>query len=196
MHTPSFVFVFVIIFSLYFYFRFYSPRLKCIPSKIDGETYCVREHEDKRRMQSSADLLAKVVAKCTQLAEYTKKKYGEEARVKRLVANFDPSVISETMEDDVETAYSSNKGEQIAFCLLEEKDNPKKKIDVDTLFFVAMHEMAHTMTSSVGHLAEFWDNFKFLLVNAEKAGIYDPVDYSKENKQYCSMSISDNPYFS
>jgi predicted metal-dependent hydrolase len=33
--------------------------------------------------------------------------------------------------------------------------------------FVAIHEMSHTCTKSVGHKSEFWENFKFLLENAK-----------------------------
>ena len=31
---------------------------------------------------------------------------------------------------------------------------------------------------------EFWDNFKFILQNAVKIKIYNPVDYKKENQNY------------
>ena len=33
-------------------------------------------------------------------------------------------------------------------------------------FFVALHELSHVMTVSVGHTQEFWENFKFLLKEA------------------------------
>ena len=61
--------------------------------------------------------------------------------------------------------------------------------------FVAIHEMAHITTLSIGHNKEFWDNFKYLLVKAKKCKVYDPVDYSKKQAEYCGMTISDNPYF-
>jgi hypothetical protein len=51
------------------------------------------------------------------------------------------------------------------------------------------------MTKSVGHKQEFWKNFKFMLQEAEDAGVYSPEDYKKENKSYCGMVISDNPYY-
>ena len=61
--------------------------------------------------------------------------------------------------------------------------------------FVAIHEMAHITTVSIGHNKEFWDNFKYLLIKAKECKIYDPVDYSKNKTDYCGMTISDNPYF-
>ena len=68
-------------------------------------------------------------------------------------------------------------------------------INTNTIIFVAIHEIAHTMTKSIGHKEEFWKNFKFLLQEAVKIGIYKPVDYKKKNKHYCGMDITDNPYF-
>jgi hypothetical protein len=59
--------------------------------------------------------------------------------------------------------------------------------------FVALHELSHIMTKSVGHTKEFWDNFKFILQNAIVIGIYNPVDYSKDPKSYCGIQVTDTP---
>ena len=68
-------------------------------------------------------------------------------------------------------------------------------IDEHTLMFVAIHELSHVMTKSIGHKTEFWENFKFLLGCAKESGIHEPEDYKKKPQEYCSMNISDNPYF-
>lgn len=68
-------------------------------------------------------------------------------------------------------------------------------IDLNTLTFVALHELAHIMTKSIGHKQEFWENFKFLLTNANDAGIYNPQDYKSNPTEYCGEEINDNPYF-
>ena len=68
-------------------------------------------------------------------------------------------------------------------------------VDENTLTFVAIHEVGHVMTESVGHGEEFWNNFRFLLQNAVNLGIYKPVDYKKEPTGYCGMDITDNPYY-
>jgi predicted metal-dependent hydrolase len=88
-----------------------------------------------------------------------------------------------------------NKGDKIAFCLNKRNENNNKLIDINTLTFVALHELSHIMTESIGHKQDFWQNFKFLLTNAKEAGIYEPVDYKKNPKQYCGMTINDNPYY-
>jgi hypothetical protein len=82
----------------------------------------------------------------------------------------------------------------MAFCLNEDKAGTRL-IDLSTLTFVAIHELAHLMTESIGHKEEFWDNFKFLLESAKKAGIYEPVDYAKSPVQYCGTRIDENPLF-
>ena len=92
------------------------------------------------------------------------------------------------------TAYSENKGEKIAFCLTKTKHS-SKLIDINTLTFVAIHELSHIMTTSEGHKQEFWKNFKFLLEQAKSAGIHKPRDYKKEPQKYCGMTIKDSPAF-
>ena len=68
-------------------------------------------------------------------------------------------------------------------------------IDEHTLMFVALHELSHIATKSIGHKTEFWDNFKFLLQNAKESGVHVPEDYKKKPIEYCGMEIKDNPYY-
>jgi hypothetical protein len=123
-----------------------------------------------------------------------KNKHSTDPRTKRLVEGFNPKKISETLPTSELTAYSENKGEKIAFCLNTTKEG-NKLIDLNTLTFVALHEISHVMTTSIGHKQEFWQNFKFVLENAKAANIYQPVDYKKNNEPYCGMDITDNPYY-
>ena len=166
-------------------------QLKCIVSDVDGNRYCVRE---RNKLELAADLLAQATEKCKELVRYVGKSHPDNEDVKRLVKNFNPKTIQETLPTSALTAYSENKGEKIAFCLNTTKEG-NKLIDIHTLTFVAIHEISHIMTESVGHKPEFWANFKFLLENAKKANFYDPVDYKKNPQQYCGMTIKDNPYY-
>ena len=111
------------------------------------------------------------------------------------MSKFNPSKIKETLPTSEYTAYSENKGEKLAFCLNENKKNNENLIDKNTLMFVALHEMAHIASKSVGHNDEFWYNFKFFIEESESIQIYKPIDYKKENKNYCGMMITDNPYY-
>ncbi len=59
--------------------------------------------------------------------------------------------------------------------------------------FVAIHELAHIMSLTLGHNKEFMKNFKFLLKNAVEIGIYRNVDYSKNKTDFCGMKITNTP---
>jgi hypothetical protein len=183
---------FVFVICLKIYNESDAFNLKCIISDVDGEKYCVRE---RSKLQLAADLLAKVTANCKDLVTYVEKKYPEDEDVKRLSTNFNPTKISETLPTSEFTAYSENKGEKLAFCLNKKKEDGSKLIDINTLTFVAIHELSHIMTKAEGHKQVFWQNFKFLLENAKAANIYQPIDYKKSPEPYCGMDITDNPYF-
>jgi hypothetical protein len=195
MTTQSWFFylflAFILIICLKIYYDSDAYNLKCIIASKDGNRYCVRERE---KLELAANLLATVTEKCKQMVNYMKDKHPDDDRVKRLVEGFNPKKISETLPTSELTAYSENKGEKIAFCLNTTKDG-NKLIDINTLTFVALHELSHIMTKSIGHKQEFWENFKFLLTNAKEAGIYEPVDYKNNPQQYCGMTINDNPYY-
>lgn len=187
-----YIFLFIItLILLYIYNQSDAFDLKCIIASNDGNKYCVRE---RNKMELAANLLANVSQKMKDIVAYMKQKYPEDIRVKRLIKGFNPTKISETLPTSELTAYSENKGEKLAFCLNKYKDGPKL-IDINTLTFVAMHELSHIMTESVGHKQDFWQNFKFLLQNAKEAGIYNPIDYKKYPEPYCGMTINDNPYY-
>jgi hypothetical protein len=181
----------ILLFCLRIYYDSDAFNLKCIIASKDGNTYCVRERE---KLELAANLLAEVTQKMKDMVAYMKQTHPEDPRTIRLVEGFNPQKISETLPTSELTAYSENKGEKLAFCLNTTKEG-NKLIDLNTLTFVALHELSHIMTESVGHNQEFWQNFKFLLENAKASGVYDPVDYKKKPKEYCGMKINDNPYY-
>jgi len=189
----NYVILFVIGICIYIYFDNQGAfQLKCIVSGVDGNKYCVRE---RKKLDAAADLLANMTEKCKKLVEYAGQKYPDKPNVKRLVQGFNPKKVMETLPTSSYTAYSENKGEKLAFCLNREKTNNDDLIDESTLMFVAIHELSHIATESIGHKSEFWENFKFLLECAKESGIHNPVDYKKEPREYCGMKIHDSPYY-
>ena len=181
----------IILLCLKIYTESDSYNLICIISDVDGERYCVRE---RSKLQLAANLLAETTNKCKMLVAYVSTNYSDNKDVARLVKKFDPTKISETLPTSEHVAYSENKGEKVAFCLNTTKEG-NKLIDINTLTFVAIHELSHIMTESEGHNQVFWENFKFLLENAKKANIIDLVNYKKKPQEYCGMTITDNPYY-
>jgi len=187
--------IILVTFIILYMFKMYKDsdlsQLKCIVSSVDGEEYCVRERD---KLEETADLLAQMTQTLKKLVHYVDKKYPDHKGVRRLVENFNPKKVMETLPTSKYTAYSENKGEKLAFCLTEEK-NGHHLIDKDTLTFVGIHEISHIMTETIGHKDEFWENFKFLLKEAKEAGIYYPLNYRLKPREYCGMKIDENPYY-
>ena len=185
-----FIFVAVVI---YFYMKNSDDvNLKCIISKVDGEEYCVRRRKD---LDSAADLLAHTIHKLEDLVKYLKEKHPDDPRTKRISEKFNGTKIKETLPTSKYKAYSENKGEKLAFCLDTEKNSKGRLIDINTLMYVALHELSHICTESIGHTEEFWDNFKFLIKESKIIGVYNPIDYKNDPARYCGMNITDNPYY-
>lgn len=185
------IFIIIIIIKLYYDSDIF--QLKCIVSDINGKKYCVRE---RKNIKKASNLLAETTENMNKLINYLGKTYPEKENVKFLIKNYNPQKIKEILPTSQYTAYSENKGEKIAFCLSKKnKTDSDNLIDINTLMFVALHELSHLATKSIGHNDEFWNNFKFLLQESETINIYKPVDYKNNNVDYCGMKIKDNPYY-
>jgi len=181
----------ILIVFIKYYFDNDMVGLNCITSNVDGNKYCVRE---RLKQEMAADLLASVTKNMKILVAYMQKTYPTYENVQRLIKNFNPQTIMETQTDSEHTAYSENKGEKIAFCLNTTKMGDTL-IDKNTLTFVSIHELAHTMSESIGHKGEFWKNFKFLLENAVRIHIYKAINYSKTPISYSGMTIDESPLY-
>ena len=184
--------LFIMLIALKIYYESDVFNLRCIISNVDGKKYCVRE---RHNIQKASNLLAKTTEKMQYLVDNMGTRFPTRENVKRLVENFNPSTIKETLPTSEYTAYSENKGEKLAFCLNKKKGNNDNLIDANTLTFVAIHELSHIMSATMGHNDEFWNNFKFLLENAVELKIYEPINYKKKPMGYCGMDITDNPYY-
>lgn len=181
----------IIVFGVYFSHCYMSTEVDIVPSEIDHNDYIVRNLPDKNR---AADLLAQIRQRMVKLVSYLGIKYPKDVRVTRLIEKFDPSRISESSSDNKYTSYSINKGEKIVFCV-RQRDKDQNLLDLNTMVFVAIHELAHIMTESVGHTEEFWTNMKFLLSQSisDDLKIYQYQPYHEKPQEYCGTSISDTP---
>lgn len=166
-----------------------SNEVEMVKSTVDGHKYLVQKMPDNK---AAADLIAKTKARLIKLVDYCEREYPNNDDVKRMCRKFNPNNITEVGKNSKYTSYSVNKGEKLVLCL-RSRDGLNKLIDENTLTFVAVHELAHIMTKSIGHTEEFWQNFKFLLQNAIRINIYTKVDYSKYPKPYCGIKVTDTP---
>lgn len=185
----------ITILVIYLSFKMYqesrSSEVDYVLSKYDQQEYLVRNLPDKNH---AAELLSLIKERLMRMINYLKEKYPKDARIIRLYEKFDPRQISESSNNSAYTSYSVNKGEKIVFCL-RQRDESEHLMDLNTMIFVAIHELAHIMTESVGHTQEFWENMRFLLNQAmsDDLKIYHYLPYHKEPKPYCGTLISDTP---
>jgi hypothetical protein len=171
-----------------------SYPLVSIKSSVDGRTYKVRDMADK---QQAADLMANVRLKILLLYNTLKEKFPDKPQIRQWVQNFspDPNRFEEATPDAEHTSYSVNKGEKVHLCLRQRGDNSEALVSENIMVFVSLHEMAHVITPSVGHGPDFWNNFAWLLKQAEAINIYQFQDFKAHPVAYCGLSITDSPSY-
>ena len=97
--------------------------------------------------------------------------------------------------DGHNVSYVFERGMIFCLCLRRLPQHEDRFIDLETLKFVSMHELAHIGAANRGHDKNFWLTFKFLLKTAHAMKLHVPVDYSKKPVNYCSLTIRKNPFF-
>jgi hypothetical protein len=165
-----------------------------VKSSVDGRTYRVRDMADKAQ---AADLLARVRQKIDKLYLYLQEKYPNKPQVKQLLQNFkpDPSRFEESTPADEHTSYSVNKGEKVHLCLRQREGPNESLVKENVMVFVAIHEMGHVITPSLGHGPDFWNNFAWLLKQSEAIGIYEYENFKSHPVAYCGINITDSPSY-
>jgi hypothetical protein len=164
-----------------------------VKSNVDGNTYIVRNTKDK---QEGADRLALIKKRCDELINHIKNNSSlmEQDEFRILVDRYTSKQTEFSEKDKLSnyTSYTENKGDKIVFCMRQRNDT-EDLIDLNTMMFVAIHEVAHIMTKDVGHHKDFWSNFKKLLKVSVDIGIYENEDYKATPRTYCGMKINSNP---
>ena len=181
------ILIFLLLFKLY---DIYFNNLIYIKSQRDGVKYKVRNIKSK---VEAADLLSELRERLEKLSNHINTKYNKDNQCARLIKKrFKPNNISETPEHSKNTSYSVNKGEKLVFCI-RPRDKKEELHEVNLLMFVAIHELAHVGSVSIGHNDEFYDNFVFLLKEAVEIGVYQKIDFDRDNREYCGMTITSSP---
>jgi hypothetical protein len=165
-----------------------------VRSTVDGKTYRVRDMPDK---QQAADLLAKLRIRLIRIIEHFQVTYPDKPQVKRLMKNFiaEPARLIEATPEAEHTSYSVNKGETMHLCLRQRKAGDESLVDENIMTFVTLHELGHCMTESIGHGPDFWNNFAWILKEAEAKGIYQHTNFAAHPVPYCGVSITDQPTY-
>lgn len=192
-------FVLILLIALFFIFQICDTETY-VASKVDNKSYSVlTKFKDQDR---AANQLAKINIKNLALIEHLTRKYqhagGTLGNViaARLKHRYRPDRLRENDPSDKwNTSFTEDKGEVLALCLREKITGKNMMHDNDILEFVDFHELAHIASEEYGHGDEFWGNFKFLLIEAHKAKLHTPRNYSELPVNYCGLDVSYNPYF-
>jgi hypothetical protein len=163
-----------------------------VESRVDRQRYYVRNLPDK---QEAADRLSRIRQRLCDLKNHLATKYERKPFVAQLVQNFTCGAdqFSESTPEAVHTSYTVDK-EKVFMCL-RQRNAKEELVSENTLVFVALHEMAHMGTSTIGHTPDFWNNFAWLLTQAEDLGVYTYTDFAAHPVEYCGVHITDSPTY-
>lgn len=161
---------------------------KAVCSRTTGE--CVK----MRQTKEAANMLATVKRNLVRLVATLKNKYPDNPDVIRLVSRFSPDAILEGSNNSGLTTYTVNKGQEIAFCLRTRDSQKALETDMNTLMYVALHELSHILDENhdPNHKNGFPKKMQFIIKEAIEIGIYSPRDYRVSPADHCGIIINSN----
>ena len=168
-------------------------EMSYVKSTVDNNSYLVRNLPDKLE---AANRLAEVRSRILRLMTHFKQSKTDNQIALDILKNFDadPTRFSESTPDSSYTSFTLNKGEKIHVCL-RQKNSSQDLVDVNVLTFVTLHEVGHIGTREIGHTPLFWNNFAWILKQAEELGIYEFQNFAEQPVPYCGISITDQPKY-
>lgn len=182
------------------YDNFSIENNKKVESTIDGKQYYVHGgHED---MQNASNMFAELNKTTTDVIEYIHNKYKNSENPRRkevanlLIKRYDESHLRESspLNSKRDTSFTINKGDIIAVCIRSGQINNQIH-DKNTVLFVVLHEITHIAITAYDHPDEFWEVFKFILLEAEEAKLYISPNYALDPREYCGIKINYNPRY-
>lgn len=130
--------------------------------------------------------------------------------VRNLVARYNPDNFVENSYkgSSSESSYCVDKGAILAICLRSRVIASSKEMgtstrvppgqfqDLNTLFFVTLHELTHMTIEDIDHPRRFWSAFRFILIEAELAPVnFISPRYAQNPVAYCGVVINYNPRY-
>lgn len=161
-----------------------------VKARLNNISYRVRKLEDK---EEAVELLAEIHEDLKKVCKLLEQEHPDDERVIRLKKRFQNTTLCESDGYGNQTSYSINKGEKIVLCM-RAKDASNKIVKKNLLLFVALHELSHITTKSLNHTDEFWDNFKFVLENCQKHGLYKCINFKRNPQSYCGITVMSTPF--
>jgi hypothetical protein len=154
-----------------------------------GDTLHVLKTEN---FKDAVLLLDSISSDAEKLVNHVSIKYPNHSGAQLLRKRFNKNNIYEGSPSDKDFTYTEDKGLKLVVCLRNKKMNFHDK---NLLMFPLIHELGHMCDKehNPGHSASFSKCFRFLLDEAIKIGVYQPIDFANDPQPYCGMVISTNP---
>ena len=149
---------------------------------VDKQPFLVRDAPGKDEV---AARLAHLQRQTVQLLRLI----GDDPRGLRLQARWSGHISEISYWRAAEAGYTTGK-KDVSLCI---RDAQGELVDGNTSMYVHCHELAHIVSDSHGHTAEFWKNFRWLLAQAARQGIYHHVAYGTTPTTICGHRIEHNP---
>jgi hypothetical protein len=171
-----------------------------VQSDMDNHKYMIRRGKNKPQsyLKNSANALAEINNRVQKLIIHLKKRYQTDPTkdyfIRKLEANYNPSVLSEAAIDSRYTTFTVDK-KDMHICL-RTRDQNETLYDVNLLMYVVLHELAHLCNYNKagfainGHGVEFLYIFKVLVAEAINIGVYQNTNYAAKPQEYCGIMIN------
>ena len=166
-----------------------------IKADIDNNYYLVRDLSDK---YVAANLLAQIKKNILYFINilYTNRdnKYSEyKIYIEQLYNNSITTNIFENANNNSDTSFSINKGEELNICLRSREVGTYNNFEnMNLIMYVMLHELAHIACPEYGHGELFKRIFAFFTKVAMDLKLYSYVNYSKNPVKYCGLLITDS----
>ena len=156
-----------------------------------GRVYGIRSEGSEGSNDQAINQLSSISKKMDYLTDYMYQNELPTAEVAtRLKYRWASCKLRETSSNDSSVAFTVNKGTEMRLCIRNSKNAFE---DENTSIFVVLHELAHIMSVSYGHNAEFKKNFKYIVQTATKLGLYKPQNFEENPQSYCNTVINTTP---
>ena len=180
----SIIIIIIINIILYFIYKNNSIYIEGFNKK----EYLVQNIENNNL---ASNLLAEVDIKIHKLVYYLEDNINQYPKyasyIRRLISGVQHMKLIEN-SSDYGTSYTINKGDVVALCLRSRNDNSLHNIN--TIMYVALHELSHIACPEYGHTVLFKNIFSFLIRIAIKICIYREIIYEINPQEYCGLYLN------
>lgn len=152
-------------------------------ASVDGRQYLVLRRSDSG---AAANLLATVRADLESLIAHVVRANPGDKDYARLARRFDGDAISEGRPNHGYTTSFTIDKARVVLCIRQSNGD---FVPRPVVMYVAIHELAHILTKSVGHTDEFWSNNARLVKAAKEIGIYEDQNFDETPVSYCGITI-------